>query len=204
MAIGQEVEEQLSRRSVEGHEAEFVDNEQLDTLDATQETAESEAVASLGQLAHEIRGAGEEHPAALLGGGEPKSESDMSLPGSDWAGDDNIMASVDEGAGGQLGELGRLDAAQRLEVQLGQRLDGWKAGVSNGKLDGEGSAFADLLIQEDSQVRLVRPGVARGFSGYALEVASNRRQAQALEVLFQKGGLRGGRAHGRPPTRSAS
>src|SRR4051812_28134887 len=60
VTVGDQIEEQLTADAVEGHEAELVDNEDIDAQEALLQARELAGVARFEQLAYEIGGARKE------------------------------------------------------------------------------------------------------------------------------------------------
>jgi hypothetical protein len=68
IAVGEQIEEQLAARTVEGYEAELVDDEHVDAQQSWLQARELAGIAGFEELAHQVGRAGEEHPTFLLGG----------------------------------------------------------------------------------------------------------------------------------------
>ena len=63
VAVGDEFEEQLGANPIEGHEAELVDNQDLDPQQALLQARELAAIAGFQQLPHQVGCPREEHPS---------------------------------------------------------------------------------------------------------------------------------------------
>jgi len=118
VAIGDEVEEQLAAGAIEGHEAEFVDDEQLDPVHPSVEPRELALIACLDHRADEIGSASEEHAATQLRGLDPERDGKMRFAGADRAGKDEILGARDPLAAGELGDdRGTDGSVTRSEVE---------------------------------------------------------------------------------------
>ena len=100
MAVGEQVEEQFAAGPVEGHEAEFVDDQQRDAQVALMQAGECVFIARLDQLSDEIGGADEGDPLAALDGLDPERDLEMGLAGAEWSSDHDIFPARDVLAGG--------------------------------------------------------------------------------------------------------
>lgn len=95
VAVGDEVEEQLAAGSVEGHEAQFVEDEQVDPVHPALEAREFASVACLEQHADEIGGAPEGDVPALARGLETECDREVRLPRADRAREDQVLRLLD-------------------------------------------------------------------------------------------------------------
>ena len=123
VAVGEEVEQQLAAGALEGHEAEFVDDQQRDPQVTLMQPRERELVARLDQLAHEVGRAHEGHAVSPPGGLDAKRDREVRLAGADRPGDHDVLGALQVVAGGELGELRPLDAPQGLPVELLEGLE---------------------------------------------------------------------------------
>ena len=73
VAVGEQVEEQFAAGPVEGHEAEFVDDQQRDTQVALLQAGECVFNSRIDQLSDETGGADEGDPLAALDGLDPRA-----------------------------------------------------------------------------------------------------------------------------------
>jgi hypothetical protein len=67
VAVGDQIEEQLAADPIEWHEAELVDDEDVDPQESLLQPRELTRIARFEELPHEIGGSGKEHAAFLLG-----------------------------------------------------------------------------------------------------------------------------------------
>ena len=91
VAVGDQIEEQLAADAVEGHEAQLVDDEDVDAEQPLLEARELARVARFEELAHQIGRAGEEHAPFLLGGFDAERDRQVRLARADRAGEDQIL-----------------------------------------------------------------------------------------------------------------
>ena len=82
VAIGDQIEEQLAADAVEGHEAELVDDQDVEREQTPLEATQLARVAGLEQLAHEIGCPREEHAALLLRRLDAERDRQMRLAGA--------------------------------------------------------------------------------------------------------------------------
>ena len=85
VAVGEQVEEQFSAGPLEGHEAEFVDDQQRDAQVAPVERAERVLVPRLDEVAYEVGGADEGDAVAAAGGLAAERDREVRLAGADRA-----------------------------------------------------------------------------------------------------------------------
>jgi len=75
-------------------------------------------------------GADESDPLAALDGFDLERDRQVGLAGADRTGDHEVLAALEIVAGGELGELGPLDPAQCVPVELVQGLVVGEAGTT--------------------------------------------------------------------------
>ena len=146
---------------VEGHEAEFVDDQQGDAQVALVQTRERALVARLDQFADEVGGQDEGDPLAALDGFDPERDREMGLARADRSGDHDVLAALQVVAGGQLSELRPLDPTQRVPVELVHGLEVGEARAAQEPGDGAVAADQDLGFEQLEQELLVVPAVVR-------------------------------------------
>ncbi len=104
VAVGEQVEEQFAAGPVEGHEADFIDDQQGNTQVALMQAGERALVARLDQFADEVGGPDEGDPLAALDGLDPECDREMGLAGADRSDDYDVLAAPDVLAGVDLEE----------------------------------------------------------------------------------------------------
>ena len=121
VAVGELVEELFAAGPLEGHEAEFVDDQQRDAQVALMQAGERVFVDPLNLLSDEVGGGDEGDPLSMLSGLDPERE--MGLTGAYQSGDHGVLAAFDVLARGLVGELRLLDPAQHIPVELVQGIE---------------------------------------------------------------------------------
>src|SRR5512138_699949 len=105
VAVGEHVEEQLAAHAVEGHEAELVDDEQLDAVQSALQPTKLSRITSFYQRAHQVGGACEEYSAACASSFDAEGNREMRFAGADGAGEDDVVGIVDPAPACELGDL---------------------------------------------------------------------------------------------------
>ena len=207
VAVGEEVEEQLAAGALEGHEAEFVDDQQRDPQVALVQPRERQLVARLDELAHEVGGAHEGDPPAYAGiprravaaAGSLDAERDreVRLAGADRPGDDDVLGALDVFAGRQLGELRPLDALQRVPVELLEGLQVGEPRLAQQACDRPPAdagiprraiaAGQHLCLEQLHEELLVVPPVVRGLAHQRGVLAADRGQLEFAAVRLEHG-----------------
>jgi hypothetical protein len=157
VAVGEQIEEQLAAGPIEGHEAQLVDDQHVDTQESLLEPRELARVARFNQLTHQIGGAGEEHPALPLRRFHAERDRQMRLAGPNRAGEDQILGRGDPLAACQRVNLRRADALRGREIKCVQRLDLGKARLMEPLADHRLMAGGLLGAQDLVQIVFVRP-----------------------------------------------
>ena len=110
VTVGEQIEEQLAAGAVEGHEAQLVDDEDVDAEEPLLQARELAGIAGFEELAHEVGRAGEEHAAFLFRRFDAERDRQVRLAGPDRAGEDQILRRGDPLAARERVDLGRADA----------------------------------------------------------------------------------------------
>ena len=79
MSIAEQVEEEFAACAVEGHEAQFVQDEQVDAVEAALKSSEFSGVSGLDQRADEVRGPHEGDMESLPGSFEAERDRQVRL-----------------------------------------------------------------------------------------------------------------------------
>ena len=128
--VGDEIEEQLAADAVEGHEAELVDDQDVDPEQALLQARELTGIARLEELPDEIGRAGKEDAAFLGGRFDAEGDGEMRLPGADGTGQDEILGRGDPRATGERVDLRGADTVGRREIKRIEGLDLRKTGLT--------------------------------------------------------------------------
>jgi hypothetical protein len=118
MALREEVEQHLAALSIEGNEAELVDDKQVGSLQALREATQLTLVSGLEHLANEVGGSHKAHVLATTTHLDADGDGEVGLAGANGADESEVLGVVDEGAGGDLPDDGGVDAVGGLEVEL--------------------------------------------------------------------------------------
>jgi hypothetical protein len=204
VAFGDEIEEELATGTVERDEAELVDDQELDVVEATMQPRELAMIACLDERADEIGGACEEDAATAACRFDAESDREVGLSRPDRPSEDQILGACDPLAARELGDDRRTHrTVGGGEVEGVERLELREAGVVDAVAD-RGLEPRRLLRREDLvQVVLVRPVLLTSVSRERLVRSSEPRH---LEIARLGGNqLLGDRgATHSPPPRSHS
>ena len=83
VALGEQVEEQLTARAIEGNEAELVEHEKVDVSEASLKPSELASVSSFEQRSDDVSGADEENASPLTRGFDAERDRQVRLRGKD-------------------------------------------------------------------------------------------------------------------------
>jgi hypothetical protein len=119
VAIGDQVEEQLTADTVEGHEAQFVDDEDVDAQEPLLQPRELAPIPRFEQLTDEIGRAREEYAPFLLGRFDAERDREMRFPFANWAGEDQILGRGDRFRWLRASPPGGASALQDFSYQAG-------------------------------------------------------------------------------------
>ena len=172
---------------LEGLQAEIIDEEQGHAGQGLE--APVVGVGSPGRLQGGEQAAlgGEEHVVVAAGGLVPQGLGQVALAGAAGAGDEHRDLFGDEAAGGQVEDLGLVDAGIVGEVEIAQRLLRAAAGAADAPGELLVLAAGDLVLDEQGeelgvgQLPLHRLAVAEG------QALQQPGPAQALELRHQLG-----------------
>ncbi len=187
VAVGEEVEQQLAAGALEGHEAEFVDDQQRDPQVALMQPGERELVARLDQLAHEVGRAHEGDAVATAGGLHAERDREVRLAGADRPGDHDVLGALDVRATRELGELRPLDALQRVPVELLEGLEVREPRLAQQARYRAVAAGQHLGLEQLHEELLVVPAVVRGLAHQRGVLAADRGQLEFAAVRLEHG-----------------
>ena len=122
VAIRDQIEEQLAADAVKGHEAELVNDEDVDPEEALLQPRKLTRVAGFEQLADQIRRAREEDAALLLRRFDAERDRQVRFPRANRAGQDQILRRRDPFAARQRVNLRRADPLDGGEIKRVERL----------------------------------------------------------------------------------
>ena len=117
VAVGEQVDEQFAAGPLEGHEAEFVDDQQGDTQAALMQTSKRAFIARLDHFGHEVGGTDQGDPLPALDGFDAERDREVGLDRLDRTGDHHVLAAFEVLTGGKSSELRSLDPAQDIPVE---------------------------------------------------------------------------------------
>ena len=199
VAIGEQVEEKLAALSIEGHEAELVADEQVDSTIASLQSAKVAFVSRLEQVTDEVCGADEGNALSTTRRLDANSRGEHRFASADGAGDDDVLPRAEEFTGRQLDDLGFGDALERTPVKLVEGFDLGKVSLANTAVRGRVATAEDLeLKQVDEEVAVLPLGVVR-LPHKALVLSDDPRQLEFTAMLGEHSKF--GRVHEAPPSR---
>ena len=173
--IGEQIEEQLAAGAVEGHEAQLVDDEDVDAEQPLLQARELAGVAGFEELAHQVGRAGEEHAAFLFRRFDAERDGEMRLAGADRPREDQILGRRDPLAARERVDLRRVDAVGGGEVEGVERLHLGEARLAEALADDRLMPRRLLGTEDLVQIVLVRPmGIPR-LPGQAAQTCAPRR-----------------------------
>ena len=169
VAVGDQIEEQLAADAIEGHEAQLVDDEDVDAQEPLLQPRELAGVARFEQLPDQIGGAREEHAPFLFRRFDAERDREVGLAGADRAGEDQILRRRDPLAARQRVNLRRADALDRREIKRVEGLHLGKARLAQPLADDGLMARGQLRAEDLVQIVFVRPVRVAGLPRRALK-----------------------------------
>ena len=109
--------------------AELVEAEQIEPAVAGDQARERALVGGFGQFVHERGRRRVAHPQPALAGGHAEADQQVRLAGAAVAEQHDGLARGDPLAALQRGEHGRVDRGRRRQVEVGEVLEPWEAGL---------------------------------------------------------------------------
>jgi NAD(P)-dependent dehydrogenase (short-subunit alcohol dehydrogenase family) len=123
VALGEEIEEQLTAGAIEGHEAQLVEHEKVDLIEPSLKPSELARIARLEQRSDDVCRAGEENAPSLTSGLDTERDRQVRLAGADGSRKDDVVGAADPFSTRELGDLCGADSAiGRSEVEGVERL----------------------------------------------------------------------------------
>jgi hypothetical protein len=122
VALGDGVGQQLAAGAVEWHEADFVEDEQVNAVESALRSSEFACIARFNEDAHEVRCTREGDTPLLPYGLDAERDREVSLARADRPGEDHVLGALEPAAARELGDLSSIDALGGGEVELVERL----------------------------------------------------------------------------------
>ena len=129
IALAEDLEEQLGPGLGQGYEAQFVDDQELETRQLPLQVEQPPFVPGLNQLVDQSGGRGETHGQSSLTRSQAETEGDVGLAGAAVANSDDVILAVDVFAPGQLQHQGFVERGDSQEVEGVQALYGGETGL---------------------------------------------------------------------------
>ena len=100
VALAEDLEEQFRAGGGQRHEAQLVDDEQIEAGQLPLQVEQSAVVPGLHEFVDQGRGGGETHRHSPLAGSQSQSQGDVGLAGAAVADGDDVLAALDVVKGG--------------------------------------------------------------------------------------------------------
>ena len=126
VALAEHLKEQLGPGLGQWHEAQFVDDQQLEIGQASLQVEQAPFVPGFHQFVHQGGSGGEAHGQSTLACSKTETEGDMSLAGAAVAESDDVLVALDVLAPGQLQHQSFVEGRHRQEVEGVQALGRWE------------------------------------------------------------------------------
>ena len=182
----QDLEEELRAGLGEWDEAQFVDDEQLESGQLLLEVEQSPLVPGLDQLVDQRGGRGEADRQSPLAGGESQTEGHMGLAGAAVADGDDVLPPVYVLAACQLHGQVLVHRRHGQEVEGVEALGGGEACRLDPAVNHPMMAVYQLKLREPQQVARMVDALGGALAGYLAVLSQERRQLQLLEVMLQQ------------------
>ncbi len=116
--MSDEVEEEFATVAMEGDEADLVQDEQIEAIEAPRETPQFPSVTCLDELARQVGGTEEGDPTSLFGRLDSQCKCQMRLARAHGSSNDNVLLSFEPVAPGKLCDQGLVDTLVGSEGEL--------------------------------------------------------------------------------------
>ena len=152
VALAEDLEEQFRPSVGQGHEAQFVDDEELEAGQLALQVEQPAFVPGFHEFVDQGGGGGEAHRPAPLAGGQAQSQGDVGLAGAAVADGNHVFTALDVLAPGQLHDQGFVHRGDGGEVEGVQALGGGEAGGTDPSLYQALVAVGEFQFGEPEQV----------------------------------------------------
>ena len=169
VALAEDLEEQFRAGGGQRHEAQLVDDEQIEAGQLPLQVEQSAVVPGLHQFVDQGRGGGETHRHSPLAGGQAQFQGDVGLAGAAVADGDDVLAALDVFTPGQLHDQWLVQRRDGEEVEGVQALDSGEA------------CRADAALHHDQHRSLAQ--VATQASDLPIGPEGSRQQAVGVQLL---------------------
>jgi hypothetical protein len=170
--------------------AEVVEDQEMVFVELVDRALQRQRLTGLLQTLHEIDRSGKQHAVSALNEGMTQSSTEMRLPRSARAEQQDRAASVDPSvAAGERRDVRATDHGHDGEVETVQRLAGWQMRLDQMSLDATLDTFCEFQLGEGCQQSCRRPALAVGALGEGLPHGGDGRQPQLTEEQRQPCGV---------------
>jgi hypothetical protein len=135
-------------------------------------------VGGLDQFVHQLRGGDVADPAALFARGQAEGDEEVAFAGAGIAQQDDGLAGVHVGAGGQRGEGRGLDGGHRVDVELTQTFEPGELGFGDAAGASAFGPVVDLSSEDLRQEGEMGLSLAHGHLGQPGGSGADGRQVQ--------------------------
>ena len=152
VALAEDLEEQFRAGGGQRHEAQLVDDEQIEAGQLPLQVEQSAVVPGLHEFVDQGRGGGETHRHSPLADGQAQSQGDVGLAGAAVADGDDVLAALDVFTPGQLHDQWLVQRRDGQEVEGVQALGGGEARRADAALHHALVAVDEFQFGETQQV----------------------------------------------------
>ena len=169
-----------------GHEAQFVDDQQVEPGQLPLQIQQPSLVPSFHHLVHQGCGGGETHGHPALAGGQTQSQGHVGLAGAAVADGDDVLTALDVFAAGQLHHQGLVQRWDGREVEGVQAFHGGKSGRPYAPLHHALVPVYEFQLGQPEQVLGVIHTLGGALRGHLPVFPEEAGQLQFLKVMFQQ------------------
>ena len=145
VALAEDLEEQFRAGGGQRHEAQLVDDEQIEAGQLPLQVEQSAVVPGLHEFVDQGRGGGETHRHSPLAGSQAQSQGDVGLAGAAVADGDDVLSALDVFAAGQLHDQWLVQRRDGQEVEGVQALGGGEVCRADAALHQLDTSDVDLM-----------------------------------------------------------
>ena len=178
LALGQDLEQQLGPSGVELDITELVDQEQVESSIAGDQSGQSAFVLGFDQFVDQSGAGDVAHPLAQLARGQTHADQEMALAGPRVAQQDDRLAPFEIAARGQQRDGLGVDPRIGRHVEVSQTLDARKAGLGDPSAPAALGPFVDFGGQHVGQIAEMADPVALGRFSQAGRFGPDDREPQ--------------------------
>ncbi len=186
MTLGEDIEEEFGSGFRERDEAEFVDDEELDSDERLLRAQQVLLVAGLDEFIDQGGGAFPEDAVAILAGGKAKAERQVGFSGAGVADGNDIFSAVDEAAARKIHDQWFVEGGECEKVEGIEALgDGEMRGL-DATFDETSFAIDQFHFDEAQQVANMVDTLTGALPGEALIFSQAGRESQFFQMVREQ------------------